>query len=320
MSTKNSNAISLSDQLCKSIKTFETLAINRECRDKLYQYNDALMQSLYSILDDPDCGAEDKLGYLNTSLDQYVAAMKKIFPTLIGMAEEHPREIPATANPIGKSHSERFDIIQEVKKYNHRHDPKSGRFAPKNGGGGGAGARAFGEATPKNFTKAVTAARESCPEEIRWRVTAHTEKELKNDYPGAKLHITSPGGSTVAVTADGDIISVCKKVGDKTRGSELLKMATENGGTKLDSFSGNHLFYTKCGFEPVSWTPFNEQYAPDGWRKGIDKPEPIIFYKYTGKEVHIKLDEFLSNTKPFEGEDGYDKAMKARNDALEGKK
>lgn len=174
----------------------------------------------------------------------------------------------------------------------------------------------FGKADNKTFAGAVADARDSVAEDKRWRVTAHTEEELKNDYPGAKLHVTD-GGSTVAVTADGDIISVCGAKGDVIRGKGLMDLAVKNGGKKLDSFSGNHDFYIKCGFEPVSWTPFNEAYAPDGWRKGIDKPEPVVFYKYTGKKVTTKLADFLANTKPFEGDDGYDRAMEARNKSME---
>lgn len=43
-------------------------------------------------------------------------------------------------------------------------------------------------------------------------------------------------------------------------------------------------FYIKNGFEPVSYTPFDEKYALEGWKKELDKPEPVIFYKHTGKK------------------------------------
>ncbi len=87
---------------------------------------------------------------------------------------------------------------------------------------------------------------------ISWRVTAHTVEELKEWYPSATFH-TTEGGSTVAVTKDGDIISVCKYKDDTCKGRDLLAMAVQNGGVKLDSYEGNHGFYDKCGFEPVSW-------------------------------------------------------------------
>ena len=212
-----------------------------------------------------------------------------------------------------------------VAKFNPWHG-SDGRFtsgpgggammAPDKGGGGGS-ASGFGNSNTKDFAEAVVKAKESRDEDDRWRVTAHTQDELDSYYADAKFHVT-PGGSTVAVAADGDIVSVCKMKGDSVRGKELMEMAVANGGTKLDSFSGNHNFYTACGFEPVSWTPFNETYAPDGWRKGVDKAEAVVFYKYKGGKVNVTLDQFLSTTKPFEGENGYDLAMEARNKSMEG--
>lgn len=312
---------SLVEQLQKSIQTFESLSINAECRDKLWRYNDALMQSLRSIIEDP-CDVEAKMQYMNTSFEQYVSAMKELLPQLINYKITPEESQPC---PVGKSDPNRFDIIHEIKKYNPYHG-KDGRFASKNGGAGTGGVAAagtaggeFGNSDIKTFAGAVENARESCNEDIRWRVTAHTEQELKNEYPGAKLHVTK-GGSTVAVATDGDIISVCKKAGDNTRGKDLMKLAVENGGTKLDSFDGNHNFYTKCGFEPVSWTPFNKEYAPPGWKEGQHQPESVIFYKYTGKQCKVTKEEFLSKTKPFEGEDGYYNAMVARDKSVGGKK
>lgn len=70
----------------------------------------------------------------------------------------------------------------------------------------------------------------------------------------------------------------------------------KNGGKKLDAFSGLYGFYVKCGFEPVSWTPFDERYAPPGWDKNRDEPEPVIFWKYTGKRSKYKTSvEFTKN-------------------------
>lgn len=118
----------------------------------------------------------------------------------------------------------------------------------------------------------------------------------------------------VAISQTGDIISVCRSEGDNIRGTDLLKIAIQNGGVKLDSYDGNHLFYTKNGFEPISWCRWEEEYAPDGWN---GEPENIIFYKYTGntnpelsastfyKRVNASLD--------------YDEAEKIRNEAIGGK-
>lgn len=177
--------------------------------------------------------------------------------------------------------------------------------------------KSFGGADAPSFAKSLKTAydkmEETAPEKA-WRVTVHSQQELEEEYPGAKLHITD-GGSTVAVTKDGDIISVCGNPGDKLRGKDLLKLAVENGGKKLDSYSGNHGFYVKCGFEAVSWCEFDEQYAPPGWVKGRDKPEPVIFYKYTGKSNQSRNEQDIFDSIPASAD--YDAAQAARNQSIE---
>lgn len=177
--------------------------------------------------------------------------------------------------------------------------------------------KSFGSADAPSFAKSLKTAydkmEETAPEKA-WRVTVHSQQELEEEYPGAKLHITD-GGSTVAVTKDGDIISVCGNPGDKLRGKDLLKLAVENGGKKLDSYSGNHGFYVKCGFEAVSWCEFDEQYAPPGWVKGRDKPEPVIFYKYTGQSNQSRNEQDIFNSIPASAD--YDSAQAARNQSIE---
>lgn len=124
------------NELYKSIQTFESLAISQECRDKLWRYNDALMQSLRSIIDDSECDADGKMQYFNTTLEQYVSAMKDLFPQLINHVTP-PAEAPQV-NCIGKSDPNRFDFIYEIEKYKSFHDSK-GRFASAPGGGGAVG-------------------------------------------------------------------------------------------------------------------------------------------------------------------------------------
>lgn len=130
----------------------------------------------------------------------------------------------------------------------------------------------------RRFVNALAEAKKTCASENAWRVdNTHKQIDYQNDY----ICMTA-GGSVAAVTKDGDIISVCKNQNDKTKGKELLAKAVKAGGTKLDSYDGNFGFYTKCGFEPVSWCDFEEEYAPEDWKKGRDKAEPIIFFKYVG--------------------------------------
>lgn len=116
-----------------------------------------------------------------------------------------------------------------------------------------------------------------------WRVETNISKE---DYKDAKLYITD-NGSTLAIKSDGDIAAVCSAPSEpKGAGLALLQYATDpkRGGTKLDSFSGNHGFYIKAGFEPVTWVGWDKTYEThmieQGWKPGIDKREPIIFYRF----------------------------------------
>lgn len=96
------------EQLTKSLQTFGSLAMAAESRDKLYRYNDALMQSMYSILDDCDCSEEEKLEAFNTTMDQYTAAMKELFPKLIVTKPDRQEA------KVGKAADESFDVIEEM--------------------------------------------------------------------------------------------------------------------------------------------------------------------------------------------------------------
>lgn len=144
-----------------------------------------------------------------------------------------------------------------------------------------------------------------------WRVTKDYEEE---DYDEMKL-FSSKGGSVFAVKQNGDIVSVCKNPGDIVRGKDLLEEAVKQGGKKLDTYDGNYIFYRKCGFEPVSWTKFEEQWAPEGWTKGRDKPEPIVFFKYTGNKTTLSAEQLNEEKKKFYKENKaleYEKAQRYR--------
>ena len=165
--------------------------------------------------------------------------------------------------------------------------------------------KTFSNTRPAPFARAITKAKKSLPDDISWRVTAYGP----DDYVGKKLHVTS-GGSTVAVTPEGDIVSVCKAAGDKTSGRELIAEAVKNGGIKLDSYDGNHVFYQKCGFEPVSWCKWVDDYAPDDWRPEYGR-ENIVFYRYTG-EVPDKVKPISDFYASVPASSSYDEAMELR--------
>lgn len=104
------------EQLFKSIQTFESLQMAADNREKMYRYNDALMQSLYSILEDQEAEEQTKLKFLDDTLSQYAEAMKELFPKII-------------TKPVQKAEAaDQFDEIEEVEKFNPYHD-ELGRFS-----------------------------------------------------------------------------------------------------------------------------------------------------------------------------------------------
>jgi len=174
----------------------------------------------------------------------------------------------------------------------------------------------YKKTTGQVFTNKITSAKDSRTEYTdkkgmkndSWRVDVHDI----DDYDKNTNAFHTPGGSVVAVvkTTDedhtkGDIISACVKPGSPEKGSDILKIAIANGGDRLDSFEGNHDFYVRNGFEPVSWCKFSDEHAPDEWKaqnKGFyngmpdDKlnvpREDVIFYRYTGKPTTETAKEF----------------------------
>lgn len=163
-----------------------------------------------------------------------------------------------------------------------------------------------------------------------WRVDAYEDNETPlpvENWDNTRMFVTK-SGSTIAIRDDGDIISVCKNLSkipsDNMKG--VMQFATENGGTKLDSFGGNWGFYRACGFEPVSWIHFNEDYSPsgpNGWIKGTNLAEPIVFMKYTGKPYKLSASEvleeernFYRNVTPNTGENAYDDAYEIRDNDM----
>lgn len=117
----NPKARTALENLYKSLQTFGSVRIAAENREMLYRYNDALMQSLYSILEDNSCDEAVKLQYFSTTMEQYTKAMTELFPKLISKEPS-----------ADKSSSDRFDVIVEVEKFNPYHDSR-GRFASANG-------------------------------------------------------------------------------------------------------------------------------------------------------------------------------------------
>ena len=169
----------------------------------------------------------------------------------------------------------------------------------------------------KTFVNTLAGAKATVDPKDAWRVSSPDSVVFDEEHPNAKKY-TTPGGSTVAITPDGDIVAVCRNENDSLRGWQLMKFAVKNGGVKLDSFSGNHDFYARNGFEPVSWTRFvdEKEVRPDDWKPEYGK-EPVVFYKYTGKATNESIKDFINRVP--ESKD-YFAAQKMRDDQIGGKK
>lgn len=83
-----------------------------------------------------------------------------------------------------------------------------------------------------------------------------------------------------AIKPDGDIVSVFNNSNVGGVGSELIKSAIRNGGTKLDHFDGwLSDFYEKLGFEEYMRYTWDDQYAPENWNYEKDGRPDVVFRK-----------------------------------------
>lgn len=148
-----------------------------------------------------------------------------------------------------------------------------------------------------------------------------------NEYGNTQTFLSEDGGVGVAVTSDGDIVSVFKnpeKNQSKKASTSILFTALENGGKTLDNFNSADLsdIYLQHGFVPVARIKFNDDYAPDGWNFERDGRPDILFWVHNGDDANTILDKMGTYEMPdveslplFEGENAYDEA-KAYRDSL----
>lgn len=130
----------LTEAVEKDFTTFNSAKTNLENHEKLWQYQDALRQSIRSIVDDRELTQAQRLQYFRQSLKEFDEAMLDLFSTLCEEAEAN------TPEPMEKSDrydeieevtkTDRYDHIEEVQKFNINHDPKTGRFTSGSTSGG----------------------------------------------------------------------------------------------------------------------------------------------------------------------------------------
>lgn len=99
-----------------------------------------------------------------------------------------------------------------------------------------------------------------------------------------------------------------------------MHQAVSKGGRKLDAYGkGLYYFYTRNNFKPVSWTPFNKDYAPKDWKPSFEKIQNlhIIFYVYDKNFVPTQTyEEFINLVPACTGDNGYYEAAKIRDSFL----
>lgn len=159
------------------------------------------------------------------------------------------------------------------------------------------------ETTPKTYVEELAKTKESDPETY-WSVSEVSEEDA------AKGTIIDTADGSALVKPDGDIAGVFKKLASKAKGvaQDLLNKAVAAGGIKLDNFDGYLTKqYEKAGFRVVSRTPFNEQYAPEGWNKEKHGTPDVVAMVYDPNN-ELEIEE-----KVFENpETGYDEAIAYR--------
>lgn len=220
----------------------------------------------------------------------------------------------------------RFDWEEQ----DHPRD-EDGKFTSGGGSGGSEKAKDAPKprgATPKfkksesadDFKKGFSSLRSRMKADVRWRVS---DDYSVDDYKKMDKYVNE-NGSTFALHGT-DIVSVAANAEKNDRGRDILADAVEAGGNKLDAYAGIYGFYSKCGFEPVSWTEWDDEYANKDWLEANGftkaqwdsmkvkpkdyelkvKREPIVFFKYTGKVNKMSLDDFMKSTKPKSYDDAY---------------
>jgi hypothetical protein len=168
-----------------------------------------------------------------------------------------------------------------------------------------------GPSNAERFAQAIQEAKDSNPHGASVYVYSPEE------YANMRLFLTKDGKAGVAVKPDGDIVSVFKhKDAPSGTARSLLELAIEAGGRKLDAFDTILPdIYSAHGFKAVSRTPWEEQYAPEGWDKAkykkYNRGEPDVVYMVYDPS-HFGFHE-NSHGKVFKGANNQSRAVNLQN-------
>ena len=157
------------------------------------------------------------------------------------------------------------------------------------------------------YKERITNIKESDPEQY-WSVDIPSDEVILDAAKNGRL-VDKQGGMGI-VTEDGNMVGMFKY--DKSAKGTAKAVQGEKvkiGGKKLDNFDGYLTnLYEKNGFRVVSRVPFNEQYAPEGWKKEKHGTPDVVAMIYD-PEGKLDIEE-----KTF---DDYDEAMAYRDSYLE---
>lgn len=133
-------------------------------------------------------------------------------------------------------------------------------------------------ASPEEFYKAIEKAKEINPH------GAFVTKHPIDKYKDMKLYVTTDGCAGIAITPDNNIVSIFNGGEKKGALKTLLPLAISQGGRKLDNFNSEKLsiMYGLYGFNPISKTKFNCDFAPDDWNYERDGEPDIVFWIHNG--------------------------------------
>lgn len=133
------------------------------------------------------------------------------------------------------------------------------------------------------FHKAISATRQ----DNRYGASVHVYDVA--EYAGMRLFLT-PDGKAGFALKDGDLVDIVSVFGFpnqyKSVSRPLMELAVQLGGQKLDAFNTVlPEIYADHGFRTASRLPWNDEFAPEGWDKGVfgryQKGEPdVVFMRY----------------------------------------
>ena len=300
------------ESLYKSIQTFGNLTAEAENRDKLYRYNDALMRSLCSILEDCECDETVKMQYFTATMEQFSAAMTELFPKLIaGTVHRIPNPNDAVKSTVGKSDPDRYDEIEEVEKFNPYHDSR-GRFASANG-------YASFTTRTKDPSKQHMADAAIAREKERAGSSAGSKPDTKNQKPDEKPDNTkttdeADGGIKAVGTSSlpPEVLKKCQDVEAKTvtRKTEKMTLVDSDGNIILEKSGGKGSvsFGAKEGFHMNDTTTMTHNH-PGEYGGTFSGADVEVFVDYKLKAIRAVGREgtySLERTSKTNGGDSYD--------------